>query len=323
MSNIDKHAVQAVADLKAGYTLGNADVAILNELARIALASLEAEAVGEVVLGEYDDCGCHPDAKVVCIAADGQADWENFKDGTRLYTAPPAPVSVPDGVLKILLPDAEKSEFWFEHDGKILFEGVKFNNAVFDACRAAMLQGAGRPQNEPQNIPENIPATQFKPVADLYGLTSPTGGETSFTFDAVEARDFIDGGWLCQEYVELERFQEAITNHTEDKLAMVDRSGDSNNMVEHVTTGYKLPGPIKDNQLNSGPDADDYYSGYQAGWNELLEAVSSNSPVTPDGWVLVPEEPTHEMPEAGDEQFGTYDVYRRMIAAAPQQEVKP
>ncbi|HHE5803632.1 TPA: hypothetical protein ACPE0J_004780, partial [Enterobacter hormaechei] len=73
---------------------------------------------------------------------------------------------------------------------------------------------------------------QFKPVADLYGLTSPTGGETSFTFDAVEARDFIDGGWSCQEYVELERFQEAITNHTEDKLAMVDHSGDSNNMVE-------------------------------------------------------------------------------------------
>ncbi|MHC9355789.1 hypothetical protein [Enterobacter ludwigii] len=31
-----------------------------------------------------------------------------------------------------------------------------------------------------------ITATQFKPVADLYGLTSPTGSETSFTFDAVE-----------------------------------------------------------------------------------------------------------------------------------------
>lgn len=45
MNNIDKHAVQAVADLKAGYTLGHADVAILNELARIALASLEAEPV--------------------------------------------------------------------------------------------------------------------------------------------------------------------------------------------------------------------------------------------------------------------------------------
>ncbi|EMN0309677.1 DUF551 domain-containing protein [Enterobacter hormaechei] len=120
----------------------NEDAAMSLAAMKIALASLEAEAVGEVVLGEYDDCGCHPDAKVVCIAADGQADWENFKDGTRLYTAPPAPASVPDGVLKSLLPDAEKSEFWFEHDGKILFEGVKFNNAVFDACRAVMLQGA-------------------------------------------------------------------------------------------------------------------------------------------------------------------------------------
>ena len=51
MSNIDKHAVQAVADLKAGYTLGHADVAILNELARIALASREAEPVAWLLSG--------------------------------------------------------------------------------------------------------------------------------------------------------------------------------------------------------------------------------------------------------------------------------
>ncbi|HGH4619141.1 TPA: hypothetical protein ACJIWO_000184 [Enterobacter cloacae] len=57
--------------------------------------------------------------------------------------------------------------------------------------------------------------------------------------------------------------------------------------AEPVTTAYKLPEPIKDNRLNSGPEADDYYSGYQAGWNELLEAVSGNSSVTPDGWVSV------------------------------------
>ncbi|EUL86726.1 hypothetical protein P832_01999 [Enterobacter kobei] len=225
MSNIDKQAVQAVADLKDGYTLGHADVAILNELARIALASLEAEPVGEVVLGEYDDCGCHPDARVACIAADGQADWENFKDGTRLYTAPPAPVSVPAAMEM-----DDDFDSAFEH-GKAV---------GWNAYRAAMLQGVDRPQNEPQNIPENIPATQFKPVADLYGLTSPTGGETSFTFDAVEARDFIDGGWSCQEYVELGRYQEALTDHSEDKLAMVDHSGDSNNMVEPVTTACKL-----------------------------------------------------------------------------------
>lgn len=138
MSDINKQAVQAVADLKAGYTLGQADVAILNELARIALASLEAEAVGEVVLGEYDDCGCHPDAKVVCIAADGQADWENFKDGTRLYTAPPAPVSVPAAMEM-----DDDFDSAFEH-GKAV---------GWNACRAAMLQGA-----EPVTTAYKLPA---------------------------------------------------------------------------------------------------------------------------------------------------------------------
>ncbi|HCD9341518.1 TPA: hypothetical protein NEG61_004202 [Enterobacter hormaechei] len=54
--------------------------------------------------------------------------------------------------------------------------------------------------------------------------------------------------------------------------------------------------------------------------SSISPAQGGNSPVIPDGWVLVPEEPTHEMLEAGDEQFGTYDVYRRMIAASPQQE---
>ncbi|ENM1056200.1 DUF551 domain-containing protein [Enterobacter hormaechei subsp. steigerwaltii] len=72
----------------------------------------------------------------------GNAYADPLREVTPLYASPPAPVSVPDDVLKGLLPDAEKAEFWFEHNGIILFEGVKFNNAVFDACRAAMLQGA-------------------------------------------------------------------------------------------------------------------------------------------------------------------------------------
>ncbi|MEX5908516.1 DUF3850 domain-containing protein [Citrobacter portucalensis] len=65
------------------------------------------------------------------------------------YAAPqlpqPAGLSVPEGVLKGLLPDAEKPDFWFEHNGKIFFEGVKFNNAVFEACRAARLQASNSP----------------------------------------------------------------------------------------------------------------------------------------------------------------------------------
>lgn len=63
------------------------------KLYEIALAALEApqpEPIGKVVLGEYDDCGMHPDAKVVCLHE--HAGWDNFPDGTELYTAPPAPV---------------------------------------------------------------------------------------------------------------------------------------------------------------------------------------------------------------------------------------
>ncbi|HFN3754031.1 TPA: DUF551 domain-containing protein [Enterobacter hormaechei] len=168
MSNIDKHAVQAVADLKAGYTLGQADVAILNELARIALASLEAEAVGEVVLGEYDDCGCHPDAKVVCIAADGQADWENFKDGTRLYTAPPAPVSVPAAMEM-----DDDFDSAFEH-GKAV---------GWNAYRAAMLQSFGNSEQL------NSPVIQDGWVACVERM--PSAGEQVLAYrpDAPESND--------------------------------------------------------------------------------------------------------------------------------------
>ncbi|EMI5462180.1 MULTISPECIES: DUF551 domain-containing protein [Enterobacteriaceae] len=95
-----------------------------------------------------------------------------------------------------------------------IIAGAKTSMEQYLALSLKAERAANRQQNSQQNIPENIPATHFKPVADLYGLTSPTGGETSFTFDAVEARDFIDGGWSCQEYVELERFQEAVSGNS-------------------------------------------------------------------------------------------------------------
>ncbi|EOV9740640.1 hypothetical protein ACOSP8_001427 [Enterobacter hormaechei] len=255
MSNIDKQAVQAVADLKAGYTLGHDDVEILNELARIALASLEAEASGRnPVLAYADSYRDMANQGVESIPV-----WSVITDLERniapLFTAPPAPVSVPDEAtpenIEILASTFAPRGVTYQWDRD------ECNAAAdsWNACHAAMLQGADQPQIAQQNIPEIIPATQFKPVADLYGLTSPTGDETSFTFDAVEARDFIDGGWSCQEYVELERFQ---------------------------------------------------------------EAVSGNSPVIPDGWVMVPFEPTYQMCKAMGlpwESPRFPDLYKAMLAA--------
>ena len=126
MSNIDKHAVQAVADLKAGYTLGHADVAILSELARIALASLEAEPVGTFRKGP---CGYSPSF---------------HEDAMPLYAATPAPVSVPD--LKPV------GFLFVSDDGAVAYSPADWPMKGFNligpiygdvsACRAAMLHGS-------------------------------------------------------------------------------------------------------------------------------------------------------------------------------------
>ncbi|WP_275145327.1 hypothetical protein [Citrobacter freundii] len=59
----------------------------------------------------------------------------------------------------------------------------------------------------------------------------------------------------------------------------------------------------------------------------LMERCKAgNSPVTPDGWQLVPKEPTQAMNKAGWDAMNEHDAinptYRAMLAAAPQQEVK-
>ncbi|MDU2080079.1 DUF551 domain-containing protein [Enterobacter sp.] len=242
MSTISKERLEQLASGNAWVCVQDDEAA---ELARIALASLEAEAVCYLTWHQGfrapDDC-----EEYVVEANPGDKSCDG-SPAFPVYAAPPAPVSVnitrdqirdifmrngftiKDGqtdlkdyvyaaadelvsLLKTQAPVSVPDAMEMDDDFDSAFEHGK---AVgWNAYRAAMLQGADRPQNEPQNIPENIPATQFKPVADLYGLTSPTGGETSFTFDAVEARDFIDGGWSCQEYVELERFQEAVSGNS-------------------------------------------------------------------------------------------------------------
>lgn len=77
---------------------------------------------------------------------------------------------------------------------------------------------------------------------------------------------------------------------------------------------------------------------WDAGWNACCSAMlqggnhteqhldMANSPVIPDGWQLVPKEPTEAMNKAGWTAINEYDeinpTYRAMLAAAPQQEVK-
>lgn len=158
--------LQAVYDLKVGYTLGHADIAMLKSMARQLLAGMEQEPVAYM----YRD-NLHTDARFSLEKRLGNWSQEDINEyeitEIPLYAAPqltqPAVLSASDGALKSLLPDAEKPEFWFEHNGKIFFEGVRFNNAVFEACRAAMLQGA-EPVSQPYTLPTKCWCHTCRPV---------------------------------------------------------------------------------------------------------------------------------------------------------------
>ena len=157
---IIKQEVQAVADLKAGYTLGHADVAILNELARIALASLEAEPVAWLLSGGG--------AKNNVSFDSGNAYADPLREVTPLYTAHPAPVSVP-------------ASMEMDDDFDSAFEHGK---AVgWNAYRAAMLQSFGN--SEQLNSPV-IPDGWVACVERM-----PSAGEKVLAYrpDAPESND--------------------------------------------------------------------------------------------------------------------------------------
>ncbi|WP_423995879.1 DUF551 domain-containing protein [Klebsiella michiganensis] len=51
--------------------------------------------------------------------------------------------------------------------------------------------------------------------------------------------------------------------------------------------------------------------------------LAGNSPVIPEGYVMVQKEPTEQMYDAGDRQMATKQVWDAMLAAAPQQHNAP
>ena len=144
MSNIDKREIHN-QQLKAFITGFLSDPAHDNqssrsltaEVFRIALASLEAEPVAWLLSGGG--------AKNNVSFDSGNAYVDPLREVTPLYTAPPAPVSVPAAMEM-----DDDFDSAFEH-GKAV---------GWNACRAAMLQGAEQ-QNRQQNIPENIPFEQW------------------------------------------------------------------------------------------------------------------------------------------------------------------
>ncbi|HFP7375598.1 TPA: DUF551 domain-containing protein, partial [Escherichia coli] len=112
------------------------------ELARIALASLEVEPVAYIFK--------HPAGKLFWALTDESN--KDQSDVIPVYAAPPVPV------VPAALPENDDED---GHDIDYLDPSEVYalgRTAGWNACRAAMLQGKSeQPQNAQQNIPENIP----------------------------------------------------------------------------------------------------------------------------------------------------------------------
>ena len=127
---------------------GNKNCDVVKELARIALASLEAEAVGEVseqrdglVMDGMVDLGGASTHRII----KGASKMKLLPLGTKFYTAPPAPVSVPDAMEM-----DDDFDSAFEH-GKAV---------GWNAYRAAMLQSGNFRENK------NSSTNNFREIAE-------------------------------------------------------------------------------------------------------------------------------------------------------------
>ncbi|MGX9740994.1 hypothetical protein [Pseudocitrobacter corydidari] len=220
---------------------------VVRELARIALASLEAEAVAWLLSGGG--------AKNNVSFDSGNAYADPLREVTPLYTAPPAP------------PAYKKTENFTDY------------HAGWNACRAAMLNHSEHerdmvePVSQPYKLPERVTNALTLSLQAMEFM-----GDTLNNLDAV-----------CKED------------------------------VEFVAPAFEAVRAVLAGNFRGNEDSSTKI------FREIAE-TSTNSPAIPDGWQLVPVEPTKEMIDAGWLHFmGTKNpsskgTYKAMLAAAPQQE---
>lgn len=291
----------------------------IRELVRIALAACDARPEGYIHVKALNDMRDRSS-----LLGRVWVDDTGSGDCVPLYATPPAPV-VPEEMPKGL---AGQIVSLLAHNIGDKFLAQK----IWNACRAALLQGA-----EPVSQTYELPQTQFEQVADLYEMQFDDGRTCAFHTDGTKAAQWLlacDGNKV-QEYVRIERYQEAVIGNTP-----VQSPIDHGYRPECECSGCKATARICA-ELNN-EEAEIFADGYNAAMlkvnkNASTELpndanLSTNSPVIPDGYALVPVEPTDEMIAAAmncedvlfnsDEsfcvQFG--NIYEAMLAAAPQQE---
>lgn len=136
--------VQAVFDLKAGYTLGLADVEILKRVARMALAALDSEPVAEVV-SIYGDPEAFGEREIRPLVGIQQMPY-----GTKLYRHAQQPVASPELTREMY------QEYFMRDDWRDNFR------SGWEACRAAKSLHANSPV-----IPEGYVMVPKEPTAEM------------------------------------------------------------------------------------------------------------------------------------------------------------
>ncbi|EON0062259.1 hypothetical protein ACNC0H_000909 [Escherichia coli] len=165
---------------------------VVRELARIALASLEAKPIGAFHIAEQQVDGTSDYLK------DGE--WPIDNGTIEVYAAPPVSV-VPE---EKPMPNPLSM---YAVDAVAAIAEVR----GWNACRAAMLHGA-----EPVSQTYKSQHTQFEQVADLYEMQFDDGRTCAFHTDAQKAAQWLQAcdGNRVQEYVKLERLRNALSGNS-------------------------------------------------------------------------------------------------------------
>ncbi|MFZ5334788.1 hypothetical protein ACOY9E_21185 [Enterobacter asburiae] len=236
------------------------------ELARIALASLEAEAVGTFRKGP---CGYSPSF---------------HEDAVPLYSAPPAPVSVPDYPETLPCP-------------VMLEPGLRFGKGVTTKTMLGALQRRAEHYAELEAMTPEQRAEHDAGMKELAAMLQGTDGKPELT---------VWYGSMPE------------SNGKANWTAILHRKGESRCMDGFTIDRSEYPGRVLYaadrvryliGEKSERPSILDYDADAHSGY-----VKPGNSPVIPDGWVMVPVEPTEDMIVNGfesepDESFSDAEVW--------------
>ncbi|EHN9304214.1 DUF551 domain-containing protein [Salmonella enterica subsp. enterica serovar Muenchen] len=332
--------VQAVYDLKVGYTLGHADIAMLKSMARQLLASMEQEPVAWLLSGG----GAKNDVRF--DSSNAYAD--PLREVTPLYAAPQLPQlavaitqhfdTIALDTAKMVMCDVNRRDEFLGGDIQLL---SRIQCRIDEACRAAMLQA------EPVSNSDELPLDYLQGHKD--GL--------EWAAQLAEANHPQTGDWLYDDPIELARAIRKGPDIPEFKSVSVDEDDNfyswfgrfwyENYQKNNYTTSAKqMLGTMAEFAYRAGRE-----SAALAGNSPVIGIDLASEPdrsvevryLAPPGYVMVPRVATEKMLIAGLEEANplgalidwdasrgdcntrkqVQEIFKAMLAAAPQPQNEP